>query len=77
MNLHGFLIGSREGAIEFGGSAAMLGLQDRGTIQQGKKADFLVLDANPLDDIRNTRELVSIWHGGKEIKPRARTVATK
>jgi imidazolonepropionase-like amidohydrolase len=55
----------------------MLGLQDRGTIQQGKKADFLVLDANPLDDIRNTRELVSIWHGGKEIKPRARTVATK
>jgi imidazolonepropionase-like amidohydrolase len=59
------------------GSAAMLGLKDRGTLEQGKKADFLVLDANPLDDIRNTRELVSIWHGGKEIKPRARTVATK
>ena len=59
------------------GSAAMLGLKDRGTLEPGKKADFLVLDANPLDDIKNTRELVSIWHGGKEIKPRARTVATK
>jgi imidazolonepropionase-like amidohydrolase len=59
------------------GSAAMLGLKDRGTLEQGKKADFLVLDANPLDDIRNTRTLVSIWHGGKEIKPRARMVATK
>jgi len=59
------------------GSAAMLGLKDRGTLEVGKKADFLVLDANPLDDIKNTRELVSIWHGGKEIKPRARTVATK
>jgi imidazolonepropionase-like amidohydrolase len=59
------------------GSAGMLGLKDRGTLEQGKRADFLVLAANPLDDIRNTRELVSIWHGGKEIKPRARTVATK
>jgi imidazolonepropionase-like amidohydrolase len=59
------------------GSAGMLGLKDRGTLEPGKKADFLVLDANPLDDIRNTRALVSIWHGGKEIKPRARMVATK
>jgi len=50
------------------GSAAMLGLKDRGTVEQGKKADFLVLEANPLEDIRNTRELVSIWHGGKEIQ---------
>src|SRR6267378_1730841 len=59
------------------GSAAMLGVKDRGTVEQGKRADFLVLESNPLDDIRNTRELVSIWHGGKEIKPRARTIATK
>jgi imidazolonepropionase-like amidohydrolase len=59
------------------GSAAMLGLSDRGTLEKGKKADLLVLAANPLEDIRNTRQLVSIWHGGHEVQPRARTVATK
>jgi imidazolonepropionase-like amidohydrolase len=59
------------------GSAAMLGLKDRGTLEPGKRADFLVLDADPLEDIRHTRDLVSIWHGGKEIRPRARAVATK
>ncbi|HET7785523.1 MAG TPA: amidohydrolase family protein [Myxococcales bacterium] len=51
------------------GSAAMLGAKDRGTVQRGNRADFLVLGANPLDDIRNTRRLVAIWHGGKEMKP--------
>ena len=59
------------------GSAAMLGLSDRGPIEKGKRADFVVLAANPLEDIKNTRQLVSIWHGGKEVQPRARTVATK
>jgi imidazolonepropionase-like amidohydrolase len=51
------------------GSAAMLGATDRGTLQPGKRADFLVLGGNPLDDIRNTRKLVAIWHGGKEVQP--------
>ena len=59
------------------GSAAMLGVSDRGTIEKGKRADFIVLAANPLEDIRNTRQLVSIWDGGREVQPRARTVATK
>ncbi|HZX94307.1 MAG TPA: amidohydrolase family protein [Myxococcales bacterium] len=53
------------------GSAAMLGAADRGTLQKGKRADFLVLGANPLDDIRNTRKLVSIWHGGRVVRPRS------
>jgi imidazolonepropionase-like amidohydrolase len=52
------------------GSASMLGASDRGTLQKGKRADFLVLEANPLDDIRNTRKLVSIWHAGREIPTR-------
>ncbi len=51
------------------GSAAMLGATDRGTLEPGKRADFLVLSANPLDDVRNTRRLVSVWHGGREIQP--------
>ena len=51
------------------GSAAMLGLTDRGTLEAGKRADLLVLAADPLENIRNTRQLVSIWHAGKEVKP--------
>jgi len=59
------------------GSARMLGASDRGTLQKGKRADFLVLEANPLDDIRNTRKLVSVWHGGREIPPRDVAAATR
>jgi imidazolonepropionase-like amidohydrolase len=51
------------------GSAAMLGLKDRGTLEKGKRADLLVLAADPLQDIRNTRKLVSIFNGGREVKP--------
>ena len=52
-------------------SAAVLGSVDRGTLQAAKRADFIILAANPLDDIRNTRQIVSIWHNGFEIKPRS------
>ena len=51
------------------GSAEFLGATDRGVLAPGKRADFLILAANPLDDIRNTRQLVSVWNGGKEAKP--------
>jgi imidazolonepropionase-like amidohydrolase len=33
---------------------------DGGTLQAGKSADFIVLDANPLDDITNTRRISSV-----------------
>jgi imidazolonepropionase-like amidohydrolase len=52
------------------GSAALLGSKDRGTIERGKRADLLVLAANPLDDITNTRRLVTVWHDGREVAPR-------
>jgi imidazolonepropionase-like amidohydrolase len=39
-----------------------------GTIQPGAAADLLVLNANPLDDIRNTRQIRSIWIAGRELK---------
>jgi len=51
------------------GSAAMLGLTDRGTLEAGKRADLLVLAGDPLEKISNTRQLVAVWHGGKEVKP--------
>jgi imidazolonepropionase-like amidohydrolase len=30
------------------------------TLQAGKSADFIVLDANPLDDITNTRRISAV-----------------
>jgi imidazolonepropionase-like amidohydrolase len=41
-------------------SAEFLRMADAGTLQAGKSADFLVLDANPLDDITNTRRISSV-----------------
>lgn len=47
--------------------AAYMRLDDRGTIDEGKRADFLVLDANPLDDIRNTRRIRAVYFAGEEV----------
>jgi imidazolonepropionase-like amidohydrolase len=44
--------------------AELLGLKDMGTLAAGKRADFIVLDANPLDDIRNTRRISSVYLEG-------------
>jgi imidazolonepropionase-like amidohydrolase len=38
-----------------------------GTLAPGKRADFLVLDANPLEDIHNTEKLVEVWQSGRPI----------
>lgn len=48
-------------------SADILGLDDLGTISTGKSADFLVLDANPLDDITNTRRIVDVYLRGDAV----------
>src|SRR6185436_3575332 len=44
--------------------AELLGLKDMGTLAAGKRADFIVLDANPLDDILNTRKIASVYLDG-------------
>jgi len=38
-----------------------------GTLEKGRLADFLVLTANPLDDIKNTRAIESVWVGGVRV----------
>jgi len=48
-------------------AAEYLGLTDRGTLAAGKRADLLVLDANPLDDIRNTRRIARLYLAGEEV----------
>jgi imidazolonepropionase-like amidohydrolase len=44
---------------------------DFGTIEPGKRADLLILGANPLDDIRNTRSLEAVVSEGRVIDRRA------
>jgi imidazolonepropionase-like amidohydrolase len=40
--------------------AEFLRMADAGTLQAGRSADFIVLDANPLDDITNTRRIAQV-----------------
>jgi imidazolonepropionase-like amidohydrolase len=48
-------------------AAEFVGLTDRGTLALDKRADLLVLDANPLDDIRNTRRIAKFYLAGVEV----------
>ena len=60
-------------------SAELLQLDDVGTVETDKSADFIVLDANPLDDITNTRQIAAVYLRGKEVDraaSRARMTAT-
>ena len=46
--------------------AAVLGV-DTGLLAPGKRADFLVLDANPMYDIANTRQISAVYLNGQEL----------
>lgn len=42
--------------------------KDFGTLERGKVADLVVLDANPLADITNTRKIHAVYLGGKKFE---------
>ena len=48
-------------------SAAYLGLKNQGTLTPGQRAHFVVLDANPLEDITNTRRIGRVFVDGREV----------
>jgi len=47
--------------------AGLLRLDRLGTLARGKSADFIVLAANPLEDIRNTKKIEKVYQRGTEV----------
>jgi imidazolonepropionase-like amidohydrolase len=48
-------------------AAESLGLEDRGTLGPGMRADFLILDADPLADVRNVRSIRVLYKAGVRV----------
>jgi imidazolonepropionase-like amidohydrolase len=49
-------------------AAQALGIE-AGTLEPGKRADIVVLDADPLADMRNTRRIDAVYLGGRRVAP--------
>jgi imidazolonepropionase-like amidohydrolase len=48
-------------------AARVMKIDGAGTLQNGKWADLVVLNANPLTDIKNTRQIDSVYIGGRKV----------
>ncbi len=48
-------------------AARAFGLDETGALEAGRSADFVVLDANPLDDIMNSREVADVYVRGARV----------
>jgi len=46
--------------------AEFLGARDLGTLERGKWADLVVLDADPLSDLKNTRRISAVYIAGNK-----------
>ena len=64
------IVASTRNAAEF------LRMKDAGTIAANNSADFIVLDANPLDDITNTRRISSVYLRGAAVERNAARAAS-
>jgi imidazolonepropionase-like amidohydrolase len=51
-----------------GRAAEYLGAKDLGTLEKGKWADLVVLTASPLENLRNTRAIESVWIAGNRVR---------
>jgi imidazolonepropionase-like amidohydrolase len=51
------------------GAEALGVLGETGTVEQGKRADLVVLEADPLKDIRNSRRIRYVLLGGRIFRP--------
>lgn len=51
-----------------GNAARAIGIDKQyGTVQEGKTADLLILNADPLTDIKNTRNIYQVWKAGVKV----------
>jgi imidazolonepropionase-like amidohydrolase len=61
--MEALVAGTRDGAAALGMAAT------RGTVEVGRAADLLVLEASPLEDIRNTQQIRMTVAGGRVVEP--------